>query len=215
MTGAPLHILVPCKAFSRGKSRLAPSLSPLHREELCRELLNRAIALARAAAGSDAQITVMSADRAVRKHARTFGCNALADAAPGLNGALAGANIIVPPQARLMVLPIDLPHATPGDLAAALALGEHPVIAPDVAGTGTNLLILPPALRGGFRFAFGPGSFARHFAAARAAGHTPAIIERPGLAHDLDLPTDLAALPPVVHPPGNAAPLAYQPGGPA
>ena len=41
-------------------------------------------------------------------------------------------------------------------------------------------------------FRFGAGSFAAHHAEARAAGVEPAILDRPGLAFDLDTPQDLA-----------------------
>jgi 2-phospho-L-lactate guanylyltransferase len=43
-------------------------------------------------------------------------------------------------------------------------------------------------------FRFGPGSFDAHLAAARAAGVPTAVVERPGLAFDLDTPADLERL---------------------
>ena len=50
----------------------------------------------------------------------------------------------------------------------------------------------PPDL---IHFAFGPDSFAKHRAAAQAIGSNPEVVERPGLAFDLDSPADLADLP--------------------
>jgi 2-phospho-L-lactate guanylyltransferase (CobY/MobA/RfbA family) len=41
-------------------------------------------------------------------------------------------------------------------------------------------------------FRFGSGSFVAHQGAARAAGIEPVVVDRPGLAFDLDTPADLA-----------------------
>ncbi len=66
------------------------------------------------------------------------------------------------------------------------------VIAPDAGETGTNALLLrPPFL---LPFSFGPVSFARHCALARAAGVEPLVYRSPSLAHDIDLPDDLRHL---------------------
>jgi 2-phospho-L-lactate guanylyltransferase len=45
-----------------------------------------------------------------------------------------------------------------------------------------------------FAFAYGPDSFARHVASARAAGLTVRIVTDPSLAFDIDVPEDLAHL---------------------
>ncbi|NUQ37724.1 MAG: 2-phospho-L-lactate guanylyltransferase, partial [Caldilineales bacterium] len=66
------------------------------------------------------------------------------------------------------------------------------VIAPDAAETGTNALLLrPPDL---LRPRFGPDSFPRHLALAAAAGVEAVIYRSPTLAHDVDLPVDLAEM---------------------
>ena len=66
------------------------------------------------------------------------------------------------------------------------------MIAPDRAARGTNALLVAPPL------ALGPGfgeeSFARHRRLAERADLTLAIVERPGLALDLDTPADVALL---------------------
>jgi 2-phospho-L-lactate guanylyltransferase len=66
------------------------------------------------------------------------------------------------------------------------------VIVPDRHGTGTNALVLSPP--DAIEPAFGPGSFARHVAAAEAAGVPHRVEEVPGLALDVDTPDDLAEL---------------------
>ena len=45
-----------------------------------------------------------------------------------------------------------------------------------------------------FPFAYGPGSFRRHLAGARAAGLAVRVVRDPLLGFDVDLPSDLAAL---------------------
>jgi 2-phospho-L-lactate guanylyltransferase len=62
-------------------------------------------------------------------------------------------------------------------------------IAPDRAGTGTNGLALRPP--DAIPFHFGAGSRAAHAAAAEAANVPLTVVERPGLAFDLDTPEDL------------------------
>ena len=70
---------------------------------------------------------------------------------------------------------------------------ETPVaIVPDRHGTGTNALLLAPS--DVIAPSFGPGSFDRHVAAARAAGVEYAVARIPALMFDVDTPDDLADL---------------------
>ena len=83
---------------------------------------------------------------------------------------------------------------------------------PDRHGTGTNALLLAPP--DAIVPAFGPGSFDRHVAAARAAGVAAHVERLPSLALDVDTAGDLAALRAALeqparrraaHPPGAGA----------
>ena len=65
-------------------------------------------------------------------------------------------------------------------------------IVPDRHGTGTNALVLTPP--GAIAPSFGPGSRARHEAAAEAAGAEWRIAEPPSLTLDVDTADDLAVL---------------------
>jgi 2-phospho-L-lactate/phosphoenolpyruvate guanylyltransferase len=89
----------------------------------------------------------------------------------------------------LLVIHGDLPYLTREDIAALLAVAARAgaAMATDVHGTGTNAIAL--ADDRDFEFRFGPGSRAVHAAAGKIA-----CVERPGLARDIDLPADLAAL---------------------
>jgi 2-phospho-L-lactate/phosphoenolpyruvate guanylyltransferase len=75
---------------------------------------------------------------------------------------------------------------------ALLELDAPVAIVPDRHGTGTNaLMIAPPDAIGP---SFGPGSFARHVAAAQDAGIEPAVARVWPLMFDVDTPEDLADL---------------------
>ncbi len=85
----------------------------------------------------------------------------------------------------------DLPRLGAEDLLAACAPPPGAVVlAPDRRGRHTNLLRVP--LPTPFPTAFGdPRSLAVHRRRAQAAGRPVVLVDRPGLAHDLDLPDDL------------------------
>ncbi|MEE8334552.1 MAG: hypothetical protein V3R85_11950 [Alphaproteobacteria bacterium] len=91
--------------------------------------------------------------------------------------------------------PCCLPTLGVDDIEAFIAAaGASNAIAPDEGCDGTNALLL--SLPTEIGFCFGPGSFAAHRATARAVGGAMAIVNRPGLAYDLDTPQDYARLPP-------------------
>jgi 2-phospho-L-lactate guanylyltransferase len=94
---------------------------------------------------------------------------------------------------RVLLVPGDCPALDPAEVDDLLATAEPGVvIVPDRHGSGTNaLLIAPPEA---ITPAFGPGSFARHAALARAAGARVRVERLPSLELDVDTPGDLAAL---------------------
>ena len=63
-------------------------------------------------------------------------------------------------------------------------------LAPDRWRDGTNVAGVPTEV--GFRFSYGPGSFARHLAEAARLGLHCTIVDDPRLSSDVDLPVDLA-----------------------
>ena len=94
---------------------------------------------------------------------------------------------------RMVVLFADLPRLAQLLMSSAsCALPEGVIaIAPDRHGTGTNALSLPIPAAGGFTFAFGTDSFARHKAEIGRMGLRIEEVHSPGLAHDVDVPEDL------------------------
>ncbi len=181
-----LVILIPCKDLDRGKSRLAGCLSPRSRRALCEFFLCRTLDVATQV--SD-RVRVVTGDPRVAAIAAEYGVAAIADHDAGLNGALErGRAAVLADAADLagLVLPIDLPLATPAALARVASLPH--VIVPDESADGTNILRLAPAAFRAFRFEFGPHSFRAHRAQARNMGMAIRVVEDPCLMFDVDAP---------------------------
>ena len=92
---------------------------------------------------------------------------------------------------RLLILPSDLPLIGADDVDALVTASETApvVISPDRRSEGTNALLLsPPAT---IRPSFGVGSFERHRQLGELGGQPVSVVRRPGLSHDLDVPTDV------------------------
>lgn len=190
--------IVPVKGLRDGKSRLNQTIEPGERAELVLTTL-RTVLAALTVPPISSRI-VVSPDRGVLHAARLAGAIGLAQveqAADALNGALeqarqyALANV---PQAILVVLG-DLPLLAPADIETMIALATHEamaIIAPDRHETGTNALLLQPPTA--LPFAFGVASCQRHLALANQLGLPATLYQTPGLAFDLDTPTDLREL---------------------
>jgi 2-phospho-L-lactate guanylyltransferase len=94
----------------------------------------------------------------------------------------------------MVQLPADIPLVTPEDIGVLLAVhGEAPTVtlAPSRDARGTNAVACSPPDVMPLRF--GGDSFVGHLRRARAQGIEPLIVERPGLALDIDTPVDLGA----------------------
>jgi 2-phospho-L-lactate/phosphoenolpyruvate guanylyltransferase len=176
-------VLVPVKAFARAKVRLAPALDPPARAELARRM---AAVVLDAAGGLPS--AVVCDDDAVRDWAERRGTRVIWTPGLGLDGAVqAGvARLASEGTGRVIVAHGDLPLAT--DLAW---VADHPgiTLVPDRHFDGTNVACVPADA--GFRFAYGPGSFARHRAEAVRLGFVTRLVADPRLGWDVDLPGDL------------------------
>jgi 2-phospho-L-lactate guanylyltransferase len=187
-----VRIIVPHRGLEAAKTRLAPVLDPAEREALARTLLARVLGVARAASDD---VVVISPSEALRPIVEDVGARLAVQRGMGLNAGLeqARAEAVADGATALLVLHGDLPNLSVADieaLVAAMPTSGGVAIAPDRAGTGTNGLAQSPA--DAIPFGFGSDSFARHREAAAAAGLAVAVVERPGLAFDLDTPADLA-----------------------
>jgi 2-phospho-L-lactate/phosphoenolpyruvate guanylyltransferase len=187
-------VLVPVKAFAAAKQRLAGRLDVAGRRALAQAM---AMTVLRAAA--PLPTAVVCDDEDVRAWATDAGAEAVWTPGLGLNGAVeAGvAHLARRGVARVIVAHADLPLAQE---LAWLAHGAGVTLVPDRHGDGTTVACVPGDV--GFRFAYGPGSFAAHRAEAARLGLTARLVSDRRLGWDVDLPADL-------EPPSDLDPPAY------
>ena len=195
---ASAAVVVPVKAFTQAKVRLAPRLEPAARAELARTMAARVLRAARPLA-----VVVVCDDEEVRAWTERHGAEALWTPDLGLNGAVEAGVAHVQRRGieRAIVAHADLPLATE---LAWLAAFDGVSLVPDRHGEGTNVACVPTAA--GFRFAYGPGSFAAHRAEAARLGLVTRLVPDPRLGWDVDVPADLD-LPASLPLPGDVAAL--------
>jgi 2-phospho-L-lactate/phosphoenolpyruvate guanylyltransferase len=182
----PEAVLVPVKAFSDAKARLAEAMSPAIREALARTMAERVVA-----AASPLPVAVVCDDRDVATWARGHGALVIWEPGQGLNRAvqdgvqhLAGLGVT-----RVIVAHADLPLAT--DL-SSVGRFDGVTLVPDRRDDGTNVIAMPTDCH--FVFSYGPGSFSRHVAEVERLGLPLRIVRTGSLSWDVDVPTDLDAV---------------------
>lgn len=183
MNVSGVAVLVPVKAFSEAKLRLAPALPPFARAELARSMATHVVRAAR-----PLPVAVVCDDLDVASWAREEGALVIWEPERGLNRAVeAGVDRLATGGARRVVVAHgDLPLA-PGLAWVARFAGV--TIVPDAVDNGTNVICVPTS--SGFRFSYGPGSFARHTAETFRCGLPLRVVREQGLARDVDTPRDL------------------------
>ena len=179
-------VLVPVKAFTDAKARLATVLDEGDRERLARWTSERVLA-----AAGELPTYVACDNEEVADWARQHGATTLWHPGVGLNAAV---NNSVASLREAGVTDVIVAH---GDLPRVHSLADlaEPgtlTLVPDRHGDGTNVIGVPTAMP--FQFAYGPGSFRRHLDAAVTAGLSVRVRRDPLLALDIDTPSDLAHL---------------------
>jgi 2-phospho-L-lactate guanylyltransferase len=186
----PFGVVVPVRAFGRGGTRLAPHLTPDERAHLARRLAERVVAAAGRApvvvVSDDPEVVAWAADRGLRSAPDPGSLDAAARAGAGV---LAQWGCV-----RTVVAHADLPDVTTFAAVTRDAGGPVAVLVPCHRADGTPVLSLPTEVAVDFGFAYGPDSFRRHTAVARAAGLAVRVVRDPHLAFDVDTPDDVAAL---------------------
>lgn len=185
------HVIIPVRPANEGKSRLAGSLDPADRISLNNKLFRHVLGVAHQLVDAD-RITVISHSGELLDVARAVGAHAEIESGRELNAALVQAGKAARDRGATALLSVssDLPYLDVEDLRAMLAIDSDIVIATDQLRRGTNALLMRPPLAIDYRY--GIDSLTAHLDAARAAGLGTHVIERPGLARDLDTPADLA-----------------------
>ena len=175
--------LLPVKAFSRAKARLAGVLGAEERAALALMMAERVVE-----ACGELPVTVACDDPEVRSWAQALGLGVAWVPGTDLNGAVTAA-VQSMSYDRIAVVHADLPRAR--SLAEVVAVEEGVVLVPDRHDDGTNVLVVPRLA--GFDFAYGSGSFARHLAEAERLGLPTTVLRPDDLTWDVDVPDDLVA----------------------
>lgn len=185
-----LVAVVPLRSPGDGKTRLAPALGPDARAALAGAMLADVVGALREAA---VDVVVAAGGPAAATAAAALGAPVVMDG-PGvasLDAAVDHARRRLEPAAALLVVQADLPLLTADDVRALVAGQDPVVVAPTDDGGTSALLRRPPSV---MATAFGPDSGRAHRDLARAAGLRARVVRRPGLAHDVDVLSDLHAL---------------------
>jgi 2-phospho-L-lactate guanylyltransferase len=184
-------VLVPLKRLDAAKSRLASALSVAERRRLMAAMVAHVVRTALAA--DVGRVALVSSDPAAPELAGRLGIAFVSDAGLPWNPGLAHARMQLPaPAAAVLYLAGDLPLVEAGDIAALLDAGQNgTVVVGRAHDGGTNALWVCPAAA--LEPAFGtPESAAVHAAHAEECGLEVVVLDRPGIAHDIDTPADLA-----------------------
>lgn len=188
-------LVVPAKSFRRAKSRLASVHTPHERASLAERWLAHVLEVG-LSHGRVAGALVVSADEDVRRFAEQRGALCLPDPTDAVRlneivdyglAMLNGRGVV-----RALVLMGDLPHLRAADLDRVFGAAQSApvVVVPDRPGEGTNALLVSPPER--LPTCFGAkDSFRLHQTRLQELGIDFACVRTEGIAHDVDLPSDL------------------------
>jgi 2-phospho-L-lactate guanylyltransferase len=176
-------VLVPVKAFSAAKERLAPLLDPPARARVARVMAERVVA-----AAAPLAVAVVCDDDVVARWAGALGAHVLPEPGLGLDGAVEAGRVRLEEAGadEVLVVHADLPRASG---LARLSGYDGITLVPDRRDDGTNVIGLPAGTP--FRFSYGAGSFARHRGQAERSGVPWRVVREPELEWDVDVPADL------------------------
>ncbi len=164
-------------------SRLSSVLGTDERQLLSRVLCTRA---ATEASEAGLRTIVVSSSHAVAEWAADLGLDVLPDPGGGLTSAVASA-VTTLEGLPWIALHADLPLVTASALRNVADLADNGTVLVPSHDGGTNVI----ASTGTFAFAYGPGSFHRHFVEAPDA----TIVSNAELSIDIDTETQLSAFP--------------------
>ena len=165
------------------------------RETLARMLYAQTLAALCQAEGID-RVAVVTSDPEVAGHARRSGALVFEETeqvSHSVSADRACLRAMDLGASTVLLVPIDVPTATPADF-SQLAASARPgvIVVPSSDGTGTNALVrTPPDC---IESRFGPDSFHAHLDQARSKGLPTEVLRVPGLMFDIDTPADVAEL---------------------
>jgi 2-phospho-L-lactate/phosphoenolpyruvate guanylyltransferase len=186
-------ILVPVKNLSSAKQRLAAILDQPSRTALAQAMLHDVLTTLHNWKDRP-QVVLVTSDAYAVKLAAKYKFEIIPDLDnPGETGAIEMATRICVERgaASTLVIPADIPLIQAWELDEILkhAPTEGSVLVPAADGRGTNGAFRRPANL--FPLRFGNDSFKPHHVAAEAAGKPCIVLKLPGIAVDVDNPSDL------------------------
>jgi len=189
-------ILIPVKNLSGAKQRLASVLDQPSRTKLAQAMLYDVLTALHGWKDRP-PVAVVSSDDYAAKLAIEYKFEIIPDPVnPGETGAIEMATQICVERGiqYTLVIPADIPLIRAVELAEIIerAPAEGSLLVPAGDGRGTNAAFRRPANL--FPLRFGNDSFKPHHTAAQATGKPCVVLELPGIAVDVDNPSDLAQL---------------------
>ena len=189
-------ILVPVKNLSAAKQRLASVLDQRSRTELAQAMLHDVLSTLHEWRRRPA-VALVTSDPFALDLARRYDFEVIPDSEnSGETDAIAMATRICVERKveSTLVIPGDIPliQAEELDEVMSHAPSEGSVLVPAADGRGTNAAFRRPANL--FPLRFGNDSFKPHHAAAQATGKPCVVLHLPGIAVDVDNPSDLQQL---------------------
>jgi 2-phospho-L-lactate/phosphoenolpyruvate guanylyltransferase len=189
-------ILVPVKNLKEAKQRLSAVLDQASRTLLAQAMLQDVLETLSSWANRP-EVALVSCDSFVLSLANRYGFEVIADHAnSGETDAIAIATHVCQMRGvdNTLVIPADIPLLQSWELESILDAAplEGSVLVPAGDGRGTNAAFRRPA--GLFPLRFGNDSFKPHLAAANATGKPCIVLSLPGIAVDVDNPSDLRQL---------------------
>jgi 2-phospho-L-lactate/phosphoenolpyruvate guanylyltransferase len=189
-------ILVPVKNLSSAKQRLAAVLDQAARTKLAQAMLEDVLTALHSWVGRP-QVAMVTSDVYATSLATRFGFEIIPDPVnPGETGAIEMAThrCVERGEESTLVIPADIPLIKAEELKEILerAPAKGSVLVPAGDGRGTNAAFRRPADL--FPLRFGNDSFKPHLAVAQATGMPCVVLNLPGIAVDVDNPSDLQEL---------------------
>ena len=183
--------IIPMKPLSRGKSRLAQTLTAEERADLALGMLRRVV-LAIKSASIDT-VWVVGGDDRVRDLTQSLGVDCLEELGSDLNDTLKKAfELAFHAGKSALYVAGDLPFLRPADIHSLLQASRsqgNVTLAPARRDGGTNAILVPAGVP--MQPELGQGSFMKHLVQAAKLETSVAINSSQGLGFDLDVVDDL------------------------
>lgn len=189
-----INALIPVKTLPFSKTRLSSVLPLQMRQKLVLSMLTHVIKTLQQSELFN-EITVVSADLSILRHAKDSGINTATEVTHELNSSLEEQAKLLRDDAKTPLLTIasDLPFITVNDITQLIHLANvNQIVLAPAKDNGTNALITKPLYS--IPFQYGKDSFTRHSNSAEDKKLQIGIYRSETMEMDIDTPSDYALL---------------------